>query len=239
MKTTFDFSLMHLKRRSVVWAEKATLHVQNRTDLRKLAWKHVSWETAEDFARLLAQAQVATPSTNKPSSTWTKRKSQRKRKTRTRRKVLQRPPVPASLLPRVQPSSTDARWTSSWFCASSMAKGSRVHRSSLDAGDPISKPSQNHSCVICHHVFVFVGVTSRYWFSHFQARIWCGMGTTTKSAAESCLTLGGALPLRTSADASYSGPSAANILHADTTPSARRLSTSSKTAGGNWRTTAF
>ena len=56
IKTTFDFSLMHLKRRSVGWAEKATLH--DRTDLRKLAWKHVSWESDEDFARLVTQAQV-------------------------------------------------------------------------------------------------------------------------------------------------------------------------------------
>ena len=35
IKTTFDFFLILLKRRSVVRAEKATLHVQNRTDLRK------------------------------------------------------------------------------------------------------------------------------------------------------------------------------------------------------------
>ena len=33
--------------------------------------------------------------------------------------MLQRPPVPASLLPRVQPPSTDARWTDSWPCTSS------------------------------------------------------------------------------------------------------------------------
>ena len=40
-------------------------------------------------------------------------------------------------------------------------------------------------------------------------RIWCGMGTATKSSTESCLTLGGAVPLRSSAaDASYSDPSA-------------------------------
>ena len=57
-KTAFDFSLMHLKRRSVVWAEKATLDVQNRTDFRKSAWKHVSWESHEDVARLVTQAQV-------------------------------------------------------------------------------------------------------------------------------------------------------------------------------------
>ena len=49
---------MHLKRRSMVWVEKATLDVQNRTDLRKSAWKHVSWESDEDFARLVTQAQV-------------------------------------------------------------------------------------------------------------------------------------------------------------------------------------
>ena len=58
IKTTFDFSLMHLKRRNVVWAEKATLHVQSRTVLRKLAWKHVSWESDEDFARLVTTRQV-------------------------------------------------------------------------------------------------------------------------------------------------------------------------------------
>ena len=33
---TFEFSLMHLKRRSVVSAEKATIHVQNRTDGREV-----------------------------------------------------------------------------------------------------------------------------------------------------------------------------------------------------------
>ena len=58
IKTAFDFSLMHLKRRSVIRAEKATLDIQNRTDLRKKAWNHVSWETAEYFERLVAQAQV-------------------------------------------------------------------------------------------------------------------------------------------------------------------------------------
>ena len=58
IKATFDVSLMHLKRRSVVWAEKATLHVQNRIDLQKSAWKHVSWESDEDSARLVIQAQV-------------------------------------------------------------------------------------------------------------------------------------------------------------------------------------
>ena len=41
-----------LKRRSVVWAEKATLHIQNRIELRKSAWKPVSWESGVDFARL-------------------------------------------------------------------------------------------------------------------------------------------------------------------------------------------
>ena len=35
IKTTFD-GFVHLKRRSVVWAAKATLHVQNRIDLRML-----------------------------------------------------------------------------------------------------------------------------------------------------------------------------------------------------------
>ena len=98
IKTTFGFSLMHPKRRSVVWAEKAALHVQNRTDVRKLAWKHVSWESDEDFARLVTQAQLMhdanqlfishadqpadTPAAgcdtideHPPSSTWTNRKS--------------------------------------------------------------------------------------------------------------------------------------------------------------------
>ena len=42
----------------MVWAEKATLHVQNSTDSRELAWKHVSWESDEDFARLVTQAQL-------------------------------------------------------------------------------------------------------------------------------------------------------------------------------------
>ena len=58
VKTAFDFPLMHLKRRSVMWAEKLTLDIQNRTDLRNSAWKHVSWESDEDFARLVTQAQV-------------------------------------------------------------------------------------------------------------------------------------------------------------------------------------
>ena len=58
IKTTFDFSLIHLKRRGVVRAEKATLHVQNRTDLRKMTRKQVSWESDEDFVRLVTQAQL-------------------------------------------------------------------------------------------------------------------------------------------------------------------------------------
>ena len=58
IKTTFDFSLVHLKRRSVVLAEEATVHVQNRIDLRKSAWKHVSCESDEDFGRMVTQAQV-------------------------------------------------------------------------------------------------------------------------------------------------------------------------------------
>ena len=56
IKTTFDFSLMHLKRRSVVWAEKATPRSeQNRPPE---VGKHASWESDEDFARLVTQAQV-------------------------------------------------------------------------------------------------------------------------------------------------------------------------------------
>ena len=41
-----------------MWAENPTLDIQKRTDLRKSAWKHVSWESDEDFARLVTQAQV-------------------------------------------------------------------------------------------------------------------------------------------------------------------------------------
>ena len=62
IKTAFDFSLMHLKRRAVIRAEKATRDIQNRTDLRKKAWNHVSWETAEDFERLVAH--IAAPSSS-------------------------------------------------------------------------------------------------------------------------------------------------------------------------------
>ena len=58
IKTAIDFTLMHLKRRSVVWAETATLDVQNRTDLRKSVWTHVCWESDEDFVRLVTQEQV-------------------------------------------------------------------------------------------------------------------------------------------------------------------------------------
>ena len=165
IKTTSDLSLMHLKRRSVVGAENATLHVQNRIDLQKSARKHVSWESDEDFARLVTQARVmhdanqlfiphadqpaemhqprvATPSTNTPSSTWTKRKSQRRRRKR-RTNVLQHPPVPATL---VQPSSANGQWTSSWPCASSMAKDPRVKRACW------RRPAQSKQTQSCWHV---------------------------------------------------------------------------------------
>ena len=81
------------------------------------------------------QPRIATPSTNKPSSIWTKRKSQRRRK-RRRTQVLWRPPVPASPLPRVQPSSTHAQWTRSWPCESSMANCPRVKRADVSHSDP-------------------------------------------------------------------------------------------------------
>ena len=55
IKTAFVFSLMYLKRRSVMWAEQATFDIQDRTDLLKSAWEHESWETAEDFARPVAR----------------------------------------------------------------------------------------------------------------------------------------------------------------------------------------
>ena len=41
-----------------MWADKATLDIQKRIDFRKSAWKHVSWESDEDFARLATQAQA-------------------------------------------------------------------------------------------------------------------------------------------------------------------------------------
>ena len=41
-----------------VGRNKVALHVQKRTDLRMLTWKHVSWESNEDFERLVTQAQL-------------------------------------------------------------------------------------------------------------------------------------------------------------------------------------
>ena len=49
--------------------------------------------------------------------------------------MLQHPPVPATL---VQPSSANEQWTSSWPCASSMARDPRVERARygmLDSAD--------------------------------------------------------------------------------------------------------
>ena len=56
IETAFGFSLKHLKKSTVTWAEQATLAIQGRPDLRKSAWKHVSWELDEDFALLVAKA---------------------------------------------------------------------------------------------------------------------------------------------------------------------------------------
>ena len=98
IKTALDFSLVHLKKRTVTWAEQATLAILGRLDLRKLAWKHASWESDEDFALLVAEVQAKHDAsqlfishadqpvagkeyvsrTSKASSTWTKRRRRTK-----------------------------------------------------------------------------------------------------------------------------------------------------------------
>ena len=73
------------------------------------------------------------------------------------------------------------------------------------------------------------------------AKNWCRLGTVTKSSLESCLAIGGALPLRSSADASHSDPCACWCPWREglrpRTPTAKGLGESSvqRDAGVHWR----
>ena len=108
IKTTFDFSRMHLKRRSVVLAEEATLHVQNRI---------VLGEEDESAA------------------------------------------APYS-------SSVNAQWTSSWPCASSMAKDPKVKRACW------LRPAQSKETLSWwhvgqrRHIKVWCSICCHYWPAH-------------------------------------------------------------------------
>ena len=139
-KTAFDFSLKHLKKRTVTWAGQATLATQGPLDLRKSSRKRVCWESDEDFALLVAQAQAKHDASqlfishaDQPiagqehvENEWTKRRGRTKKTAKMLKGQLmlqQCPPAPAPLLTHTATSP----------CESSSALRRKLERARLRA----------------------------------------------------------------------------------------------------------